>query len=95
MTTIEEARLQKAREIAAERWTASDLEEWAKDALSGRDDADQVVQAALAALNFANWQPPEGSDERAARDICAKYGVVNDHSKRAVRAAYKAGKAAR
>ena len=93
MTDIAQARLLKAREIAGEcraRFTES---------LYSPASAEI---AALAALNLADWQPPEDPDERAAYLIyLANNGSLPWEARHKVGsmfpgylAAYKAGKAA-
>ncbi len=101
MTTIEEARLQKAREIAAEAYEAARTgDPFPSEYLGGR----AAYNAALAALVEANWQPAEDPDERAAWEIYTNGALRGSHPWgkrhesfwfRGVLEGYKAGKAAR
>jgi hypothetical protein len=94
MTTIEEARLQKAREIATKANPVWDYS-------NGGTDWAPVVITALAALVEANWQPPEDPDIAAAKACLPPYLILQDsaavfrRAKEIALAAYKAGRAAR
>ena len=101
MTDIAQARLLKAREIAAAEFVVSNSPLSAQRTLAGEMDGVSPVRAALAALNLADWQPPEDPDERAAFAVYqasgGRYLWEERHRSpnfRTALAAYKAGKAA-
>ena len=91
MTDIAQARLEKAREIAASVYNTDGVK---ADFMTGAADKGTVVQSTLAALNLADWQPPEDPDIAICRRIWDAHGVTQEPSKDAVIAAFKAGKAA-
>lgn len=72
---IAQARLLKAREIAAATYASMDYDGCAKWASDGEYDHDEAVKSALAALNLADWQPPEDPDLPTLRRIIGEsYG---------------------
>lgn len=88
--TLDEARLQKAREISLKVRQAAE-----------NNFRPYSIDAALAALVEANWQPPEDPDIAASKQTLPPYLIwkdaeaVKEQAREIALAAYKAGKAAR
>lgn len=71
---LAQARLEKAREIAADQWEPG----YRGFVLKGRYDESSSVKSVIAALILCNWQPPVDPDLLIAREAGAAFWDSRD-----------------